>query len=145
MKSLLNHSFVKTALLRVSLGLLIGNLTIAQAGGNRLSIGLVGAGPVGHRAASTDGYLLVYSATDESSDGDLPFYPHSSYMLYSSNGKFLRTIENHMSRSDELPELVKLAPGFYTVQAQSAKNGYVRVPVVVKPGRRTILDLDSRS
>ncbi len=47
-----------------------------------------------------------------------------------------------MARSDELPELVSLAAGFYVVEARSADNGYVRVPVVIKPGRRTVVDVD---
>ena len=65
-------------------------------------------------------------------------------MIYTTDGKFLRNVENHISRSDELPELVKLAPGFYTLEARSANDGYVRVAVVINPGRRTILNLDSQ-
>jgi hypothetical protein len=99
----------------------------------------------GFLTRSVDGYLLVYSATDEVSDGDIAFNPHSSYVIYNTDGKFLRNVENHISRSDELPELVKLAPGSYALEARSANDGYVRVPVAIKPGRRTILDLDSRS
>lgn len=97
MKIRINCSILKTATVLVSLGSFINSLTSMQA--------------AGFRPSSVDGCLLVYSATDESSDGDLAFYPHSSYVIYTSDGKFLRNVENHMSRSDELPELVKLAPG----------------------------------
>jgi len=65
-------------------------------------------------------------------------------VIYTTDGKFLRNVENHISRSDESPELVKLAPGSYTLEARSANDGYVRVAVVIKPGRRTILNLDSQ-
>jgi|SRR6516162_6155051 hypothetical protein len=145
MKSLLNACST-AALLIVLFGLSCGILTTAQAGDNTaLRIGLVRFGEMEHRTGSADGYLLVYSATDEFSDGDLIFNAHSSYVIYTSDGKFLRNVENHISRTDELPELVKLAAGSYTLEARSANDGYVRVPVLIKPGRQTILDLDSRS
>jgi hypothetical protein len=131
MKTPINCSLLKTAVLLVSLGSFIGSLTSTQAGG-------FGTG-------SIDGYLVVYSTTDEVSDGDSAFNPHSSYVIYTIDGKFLRNVENHISRTDELPEFVKLAAGSYTLEARSANDGYVRVPVVIKPGRQTILDLDSRS
>jgi hypothetical protein len=53
-------------------------------------------------------------------------------------------VENHMSRSDEIPDIVRLPAGCYILEARSANNGYVRVRVVIKPSRLTLLDLDSR-
>jgi len=88
------------------------------------------------------GSLVVYSATDPFDDGDLLYYAHSSYAIYATDGKLLKNVENHMSRSDEIPELVTLPPGSYTVEARSGNSGYVRVPVQIKPGRQTIVDLD---
>ena len=107
-----------------------------------LFMGLVRSGPPDHGTGLAEGYLLVYSATDEVSDGDLPFNPHSSYLIYTPDGKLFKSVENHMSRSDEIPELVSLAAGFYVVEARSADNGYVRVPVVIKPSQRTVVDVD---
>ena len=86
---------------------------------------------------------MVYSATDEVSDGELPFYPHSSYLIYTPDGKLFKSVQNHMSRSDEIPDIVRLPAGSYIVEARSANNGYVRVRVVIKPSRQTVLDLDS--
>ena len=91
-----------------------------------------------------EGYLLVYSATDEFNDGDLVFNAHSAYLIYTADGKLVKNIENHMARSDEIPERVSLPAGSYIVEARSANNGYVRVRVVIKPSRLTLLDLDSR-
>jgi len=90
----------------------------------------------------SQGSLQVYSATDEFNDGDLVFNAHSSYSIYTAGGKLFKSVENHMSRSDEIPELVRLPVGSYTVEARSERDGYVRVPVVIKAGRRTIVDLD---
>jgi hypothetical protein len=89
------------------------------------------------------GYLKVYSATDEFNDGDAWYFPHSSYAIYNSGGKLFRNVENHISRSDEIPEVVILPVGSYTVDVRSERDGYVRVPVVVREGRQTILRLDT--
>jgi len=118
---------------------------IAQPGGNdSLFIGMVRSGTLDHGIGLAEGYLLVYSGTDEFSDGDLVYNVHSSYLIYTPNGKLFKSVENHMSRSDEIPDIVKLPAGSYIVEARSATNGYVRVRVVIKPSRRTLLDLDSR-
>jgi hypothetical protein len=103
MKLPITSSFLKTAALLVSLGSFTGSATVANAPGDRLFTGARRASTVSYRTSSVEGYLLVYSATDEVSDGDTEFYPHSSYVIYSSDGKFLRNVDNHMSRSDEIP------------------------------------------
>ena len=93
-------------------------------------------------ASANQGYLQVYSATDEFDDGGVPYYAHSSYIIYTSEGEVFKNIENHISRSDEIPEVVALPVGSYTVEARSGSKGYIRIGVVIKAGRRTILDLD---
>jgi hypothetical protein len=110
-----------------------------------LSIGLVRSVPPEHGTRLAEGYLLVYSATDEVSDGDLAFNPHSSYLIYTLDGKLFKSVENHMSRSDENPDIVRLPAGSYIVDARSTNNGYVRVRVVIKPSRQTVLNLDDES
>ena len=145
MKLLLNACCSTTALLIVLLVLGCGSLTIAQAGDNTaLRIGLVRFGGMEHRTGSAEGYLLVYSATDEFSDGDLVFNAHSSYLIYTTDGNSFKSVENHVSRSDKIPERVSSPAGSYIVEARSASNGYIRVRVVIKPSRLTLLDLDSR-
>lgn len=57
------------------------------------------------------GSLVVYSATDAVDDGDLPYYAHSSYAIYRTDGKLLKNVENHISRRDEIPEVVTLPAG----------------------------------
>jgi hypothetical protein len=142
MKSLLKSTYLKTKLLIVLLVLCCGSLTTAQAGDNNaLRIGLVRVGAMEHRTGSAEGYLLVYSATDKFNDGDLLFNAHSSYSVYTSDGHLFKNIENHMSRSDEIPEVVTLPVGSYLIEARSEKDGYVRVGVVIKVGQRTIVDL----
>ena len=90
----------------------------------------------------SQGSLEVYSATDEFNDGDVPYYAHSSYAIYTTNGKLFKNVENHISRSDEIPEVVTLPVGSYMIEARSDRDGYVRVPVAIKAGQLTVLDLD---
>jgi len=145
MKSLLQSSYSKTKFLIVLFAFSCGSLMIAQAGGNdSLFIGMVRSGTLDHGTGLAEGYLLVYSATDEFSDGDLVFNAHSSYLIYTTDGNSFKSVENHVSRSDEIPERVSLPAGSYIVEARSANNGYIRVRVVIKPSRLTLLDLDSR-
>jgi len=107
-----------------------------------LSPGPVRPGNLDYRTELPQGYLKVYTATDEFDDGGLPYHAHGSYAIYTTDGKLFKNVENHISLSDEIPELVALPVGSYTVGARSERDGYVRVPVVIKAGRRTILDLD---
>jgi hypothetical protein len=88
------------------------------------------------------GSLEVYSATDEFNDGGTLYYAHGAYAIYTLDGKLFKDVENHISRSDELPETVSLPIGSYRVVARSERDGYVSVPVMIGNGRRTIVDLD---
>jgi hypothetical protein len=144
MKSLLKSTYSKTKLLIVLFAFSCGSLMMAQAGDTHSSLmGLVRSGPPDHGTRLAEGYLLVYSATDEVSDGDLVFNAHSSYLIYTADGKLFKNVENHISRSDEIPEVVTLPVGSYVIEARSERDGYVRVRVVIKAGRQTIVDLDS--
>jgi hypothetical protein len=128
----------------VPVGLYFSSSTIVHAGDrSALSLGLVRSTQhLEHRAELPQGYLKVYSATDPFDDGGLLYYAHSSYTIYTINGKLFKRVENHISHGDELPELVSLPVGSYIVEARSEKDGYIRRPVTMKEGRRTILDLD---
>ena len=90
------------------------------------------------------GPLVAYSATDAFADGDVLYYAHSSYAIYTTDGKLFKNVENHILRSDEVPEIVTLPVGTYVIEARSERDCYVRVRVVIKAGRQTIIDLQSR-
>jgi len=87
------------------------------------------------------GALEVYSATDEFNDGGTLYYAHGAYAIYTLDGELFKNVENHISRSDELPETVSLPVGSYTVIARSERDGYVNVLVMIRNGLRTIVDL----
>src|SRR6266513_440013 len=124
-RSLAVAMFVALALLGTTRGNETGKTAPAQA----------------QAAQSSQGLLEVYSATDEFNDGGSLYYPHSSYAIYAPDGKLFKNVENHISRSDELPETVSLPVGSYTVIARSERDGYVNVLVMIRNGLRTIVDL----
>ena len=95
-------------------------------------------------AELSPGSLMVYSVMDRFDDDDVVYYEYSSYAIYTINGKLFRHVENRVSSSDQIPEAVTLPAGSYVIEARSATDVYVRVPVVIKAGRQTILDLGSR-
>jgi hypothetical protein len=127
-------TFLTTVLL-VSLG-------SASAGSkDPLFPGPVSPGNLDYRTALPQGYLKVYSVSDEFNDG--AYYAHSSYAIYSAHGRLFETVENNISRTDELiPWEVALPIGAYTIVVRSARAGEVSVHFVIKTGQRTIVDLD---
>jgi hypothetical protein len=143
MKSSLWSSVLRAALLIVQLALGFGSPTVGQAGDRHpLFPGAVRPGYVDYRTESAHGYLKVYSATDEYNDGDLAYYSHSSYAIYTTDGKLFKSVENHVSPTDESPDLVALPAGRYLVIARPEDHGDVGIRVSIKAGRLTVLNLD---
>jgi len=111
-----------------------GGPIVAQAGQRDSSIGSIPP-RLNDQAVLPQGYLMVYSATDRFDDGGTFYYPHSSYSIYTTDGKFFKNVENHISRSDEIPALVTLPAGSYTILLRSENRGYIRLPIVISAGR----------
>ena len=128
-------------LLIVQLAFCFGAPILAKAGQRDSSTGSIQP-DLNDQALLPQGYLIVYSATDRFDDGGTFYYPHSSYSIYTADEKFFKHVENHISRSDEIPTLVTLPVGSYTILLRSENRGYIRLPTVITPGRRTILDPD---
>ena len=143
MKPLFRSELSKAALLIVPLTLCLGGSTAAQAGDRDLLFpGAIRPGNWNDHTESKQGYLKVYSASDEVKDGDTRYFPHTSYVIYTIDGKLFKTVKNHRSEDDEIPELVSLPVGSYGVVARSLRGGYVRILVVIKENQETVLDLD---
>jgi len=96
-------------------------------------------------AELSQGSLMVYSVMDRFDDDDVIYYEYSSYAIYTINGELFRYVENRVSSSNLIPEAVTLPAGSYVIEARSVTDIYVRVPIVIRAGRQTILDLGSRS
>jgi hypothetical protein len=143
MKPLFSSELSKAALLIVPLALCLAGSTAAQAGdADPLFPGAVRPGNWDYHTESKQGYLKVYSASDEVKDGDTRYFPHTPYVIYTIDGKLFKNVKNHLSEDDEIPELVALPVGSYRVVARSLRGGYVRILVVIKEQQETVLDLD---
>jgi hypothetical protein len=143
MKPLFSSELSKAALLIVPLALCLGGSTAAQAGDtDPLFPGAVRPGNWDYHTETKQGYLKVYSASDEVKDGDTRYFPHTPYVIYTIDGKLFKNVKNHLSEDDEIPELVALPVGSYRVVARSLRGGYVRILVVIKEQQETVLDLD---
>ena len=101
----------------------------------------LGSASAGGKEELPQGYLKVYSVSNEFNDG--AYYAHSSYAIYSIDGRLFKRVENNISLTDDLiPWEVALPIGSYTVVARSQRVGEVRVRCVLNAGQRTIVDLD---
>src|SRR6202049_4863820 len=143
MKSTLCSLFLKITLLIVPLTFYFGSSTYGQARDRTvLSPGHVRPGSLNCRTGLPQGYLKVYLVTDEFGDGAAWYFPRSSFVIYTINGKLFQDVESQHSADDIVPEVVALPVGTYTVVARSKRDGYVRILVVIKQGQQTILDLE---
>jgi hypothetical protein len=73
-----------------------------------------------------------------------PYYIHSSYLIQTPDGWRVQWVANHLSDTDESPQVVLLPAGAYPVLVQSADYGGVSVPVVIQPFRDTKIHLDGK-
>jgi hypothetical protein len=143
MKSSFGISFLKATLLIVLFAWCLSGPTGAQAGGkDPLSPGPVRPGNVDGRTELPRGYLKVYSATDRFNDGDARYFPHSSYAIYAIDRRLYENVRNHRFANDEVPEVVALPVGTYTVVARAERGGYASMLVVIKEGKQVVLHLD---
>jgi hypothetical protein len=143
MKSTVCSLFLKITLLIVSLTFSFGGSIYGQARDRSvLSPGPVRPGSLNFCTQLPQGHLKVYSVTGESNDGDAWYFPRSSFAIYTVDGKLFKNVKSQYSADDIIPEVVALPVGTYTVVAQSKRDGFVRILVVIKEGQQTILDLD---
>jgi hypothetical protein len=143
MKSSFRSSLLKAALPIVLLAVCLSGSAVAQTGGNDpFSPGPVRPGNLDYRPELRQGYLKVYSATDRFKDRDALYFPHSSYAIYTIDGRLFENVKNKRSAGDEVPEVVTLPVGTYAVVARSQRGGYAGMLVVIKEGQQAILDLD---
>ena len=101
--------------------------------------------PNAARMEPIQGYLKVYSDTNSFNDGDVMYYPHSEYWIYNNDGKKFKFVPNHISNNDETPEVVPVPVGTYYILAKSEVDGIVRVPVMIKGGRTTVVNLEKNT
>jgi hypothetical protein len=117
---------------------------LASCASSRDSVvfGPVGPPPLTRDGLTPTGYLKVYSATENHNDGDTHYFPHTSYSVYSEDGKIVKKVANAISIHDEDPALAEVPAGTYTVLAESEYYGMVKVKVVIEQGKLTTVNLE---
>jgi hypothetical protein len=88
------------------------------------------------------GRLMVYSATEVDDAVNAYFPTHSAYTICDAGGKFLKHVDNRTGSFEQTPVTVSLPAGNYKVRARATNAGTVEVPVVIKEGKTTIVDLE---
>jgi hypothetical protein len=94
------------------------------------------------QSGSGQGDLIVYSATFAPTleEGEYPV--HTDYSIATTSDRLLEHVANRTGSFDKHPATISLESGEYHVRAQYARGGFVRIPVVIKPGKTTTVDLD---
>jgi hypothetical protein len=113
-----------------------------------VAVASVGPNPGAPRNASAQGGLEVFSklsvrTDDQNQESTDPiWYQHSDYYLCDASGKPLKHVVNAAGHYDGDPRILNLPPGRYIVEAQSAPDYWVRVPVKIMRGATTRVHLD---
>jgi len=112
------------------------------------SVATVGPNPESPRTSSPQGSLEVFSRFSQRNDDqneattDPTWFQHTDYFLCDTQGRVLKQVYNVAGHFEKNPRLVDLAPGKYVVEAESARNYWVQVPVMIKRGQTTSVHLD---
>ena len=89
------------------------------------------------------GHLIVRNASHETITGDgVMAYPFDDYKIFNERRSCIKRVRNRGGAGSELPNRVDLPPGRYTVVASSEIQGPVAVPVLIKSGLTTEVDLE---
>ena len=124
----------------------IGLLTGCALQHDSPTMGMVGPEPVKPAAPiSTNGTLLVYSATEVNADFAArdPDHPqYSDYSIYTPAGQKLQRVHNNMDDLDQSVVPVTLPPGEYVIHAHANGYGEVQVPVLIAINQATVLHLE---
>jgi hypothetical protein len=114
----------------------------------------VGPAPGAKATLSSDGTLQVFSAREKrdldvnqeiflEDEGEdvLCDLAHTDYTICDLAGKVIKQVRNARDANDDQPTVVRLAPGLYEIKADTKDYGSVSVPVVIKAGKPTVVNL----
>jgi len=85
---------------------------------------------------------LVYTATEVNDQVDAYYPTHSSYAIYTTDGKLVRRVGNRSGSFYQDPVPVSLPQGTYKIKGRATNSGEVTVPVVIEEKKTTVVDLE---
>ena len=102
-------------------------------------------GPAPAFSPTRNGMLIVYSATYAPTMEQSEYPRHTNYTVATPDNKVIEHVTNAAGTFLSKPATVILPSGKYHVRAQYNSGGFVVVPVVVEPGKTTVVDLDGEA
>jgi murein DD-endopeptidase MepM/ murein hydrolase activator NlpD len=106
-------------------------------------LGAVGPDPSARAASTPMGFLRVYSAVKCYPYDRQYYFARTDYGVYDTKGNRVRSVQNAARFHDLAPALVTLPAGTYDVVAWADGYELVRVPVVIKAGQLTEVNLET--
>ncbi|MBN2505354.1 MAG: hypothetical protein JXQ71_01530 [Verrucomicrobia bacterium] len=88
------------------------------------------------------GMLVVHTDKETVDDGGILYSSNTSYRITTPDGRKVRSVGNRAGRSDGTPATVMLPEGQYRVHALAEGKGWVTVPVLIRPNRLTVVNLE---
>jgi hypothetical protein len=125
-------TLLKSVLITVALGLCLTGPATAKVKG------------LSYPVAPAHGYLAVYLTPGELNEYGAWYFPHNFYSIYTTDGKLFRNVMSQPSADEDIPDVVALPIGSYLIVGRSENNKQVRLPIVIRAGRRTTVELDLR-
>ena len=103
----------------------------------------VGPSPYGSTESASTGLLQVDTAVKCYCYDRQSYCVHTDYGIYDANGDRVRSVRNAAGFHTLDPAVVRLAPGSYSIVAWADGYELVKVPVVIRPGRVTVVNLEA--
>ena len=88
------------------------------------------------------GQLVVFTALELMNTLDSYHPAHTRYVIYDSNGKLLRRVDNRSGSFYQDPATISLPAGTYKVEGRATNSGVVLVPVIIEQNKTTVVDLE---
>jgi len=127
------------ALLTVAGALLTCSCTLMQ---QPVAVAPVGPAPGSQPALADTGFLKVFTAVNCGSADNMVYIKHTDYGIYDTAGSRVKSVYNADSFQGQDPVEVALPAGQYTVQGWSDAYRLVKVPVAIKTGCLTTVNLE---
>ena len=108
-----------------------------------ITLQTVGPSPYGSPEPVSTGRLRVDTAVKCYCYDRQSYCVHTDYGIYDANGDRLRSVRNAASFHTLDPAVVSLSPGSYSIVAWADGYELVKVPVVIRPGRVTVVNLET--
>jgi hypothetical protein len=104
----------------------------------------VGPAPMVQAQSTSKGFLTVYTAMKTYPEDEETYYTvHTDYGIYDTSGHRVMSVRNAATYHDPTPKTVTLPEGTYTIQGWTDGYQLLKVPVVIKAGRATIVNMEA--